>query len=213
VGQLEDHIQCLGVGQLEDHIQCLGVGQLEDHIQCLVGGSAIASYTVSRSGSAGASHTVSRSGSAIASHTVSRGGSAGASHTVSRGGSLIIFHTQCFVSPPDLFPTEFEVHCSQHVVLCFAGKNPLAKQHVVVCYVAEWARNRRGRGGFTVDNIDPTVCTHLVYAFAHLDTTRNAIEPRAPDYDLEENNGTGWCIVSTVWIAVCANLSQVQEVQ
>jgi GH18 family chitinase len=97
--------------------------------------------------------------------------------------------------------------------LCPAGKNPLEKQHVVVCYVAEWARTRRGLGGFTVDNIDPTLCTHLVYAFANLSVSRNAIEPRAPDYDLEENNGTGWCIGSTVWITVRVNLSQLQEVR
>ena len=64
-----------------------------------------------------------------------------------------------------------------------------------------------------MDNIDPTLCTHLVYAFAVLNMTRNAIESAEPEYDLEENSGTGWCIWSTVWIVSCVNLSQVQEVQ
>jgi GH18 family chitinase len=108
---------------------------------------------------------------------------------------------------------EVEACCSQNVVLCPAGNNPLAKQHVVVCYVAGWARWRPGPGSFTVDNIDPTLCTHLVYAFANLNIAKNAIESNSPEYDLDENSGTGWCIVSTVWIVVCANLSQVQEVQ
>jgi len=63
-----------------------------------------------------------------------------------------------------------------------------------------------------VDNIDPTLCTHLVYAFAVLNTNSNTIESASPEYDLEENNGTGWCIWSTVQIVCCENLSQVQEV-
>jgi chitinase len=94
-----------------------------------------------------------------------------------------------------------------------AGKNPLDRQQVVVCYVAEWARLRQGLGSFTVHDIDPTLCTHLVYAFAVLNMTTNAIQSASPEYDLEENNGTGWCIRSTVRIVTCVNPSQVQEVQ
>ena len=75
-----------------------------------------------------------------------------------------------------------------------AGKNPSERQQVVVCYVAEWAHWRHGLGQFTVDNIEPALCTHLVYAFANLDVNRNAIESMSPEYDLEENYGTGWCI-------------------
>jgi len=96
--------------------------------------------------------------------------------------------------------------------LCPAGKIPLAKQHAVVCYIAEWANWRPGSGKFTVDNIDPMLCTHLVYAFAVLNMDRNAIESASPTYDLEENFGTGWCIWSTVRIVSCESLSQVQEV-
>jgi chitinase len=44
---------------------------------------------------------------------------------------------------------------------------------------------------FTVDNIDPMLCTHLVYAFAFLNKNRNAIESASPEYDLEENDGEG----------------------
>jgi len=97
--------------------------------------------------------------------------------------------------------------------LCPAGKNPLDRQHVVVCYVAQWAHWRQGPGSFTVDNIDPTLCTHIVYAFAVVNMASNAIESAEPAYDLEENNGKGWCIWSTVRIASCVNVSQVQEVQ
>jgi chitinase len=40
-----------------------------------------------------------------------------------------------------------------------------------------------------VDNIDPTLCTHLVYAFAVLNTIRNTIESASPD--MEDYNGAG----------------------
>jgi len=60
-----------------------------------------------------------------------------------------------------------------------------------VCYVAEWAHLRQGLGKFTVENIVPTLCTHLVYAFAVLNVTTNSIECMSPEYDLEDNNGTG----------------------
>jgi len=63
-----------------------------------------------------------------------------------------------------------------------------------------------------MNNIDPMLCTHLVYAFAFLNTNRNTIESDLPSYDLEENNGPGWCIWSTFLIVSCENLSQVQEI-
>lgn len=96
--------------------------------------------------------------------------------------------------------------------MCPAGKNPLDRQHVVVCYVAEWAHSRQGLGKFTVDDVDPTLCTHLVYAFAVINMTSNAIESAEPGYDLEENNGKGRCLRSAVGIVSGVNVSQVQEV-
>jgi GH18 family chitinase len=98
-------------------------------------------------------------------------------------------------------------------VLCLAGKNPLDRQLVVVCYVSSWAHRRQGLGKFTVDDVDPKLCTHLVYAHAVLNMTTNAIESADPKYDLGENNETGWCIRSAVQIVSRVNLSQVQEVQ
>ena len=39
-----------------------------------------------------------------------------------------------------------------------------------VCYYPNWAYWRQGDGNFKVDNIDPHLCTHVVYSFAVLDT-------------------------------------------
>lgn len=40
---------------------------------------------------------------------------------------------------------------------------------MVVCYVSTWAVYRPDSGKFSIENIDPNLCTHLVYAFAGLD--------------------------------------------
>ena len=44
-----------------------------------------------------------------------------------------------------------------------------------VCYFTNWAQYRRGDGKFAVANIDPFLCTHIVYAFAKIDD-HNRIE-------------------------------------
>nr|CAH7750120.1 unnamed protein product [Callosobruchus chinensis] len=36
----------------------------------------------------------------------------------------------------------------------------------VVCYVGTWAAYRSGNGKFDIENINPKLCTHLIYAFA-----------------------------------------------
>ena len=40
-----------------------------------------------------------------------------------------------------------------------------------VCYYPNWAYWRTGDGKFKVANIDPFLCTHVVYSFAVLDTS------------------------------------------
>lgn len=47
---------------------------------------------------------------------------------------------------------------------------------VVACYVSTWAVYRPSKGSFTLEDIDPTQCTHLIYAFAGLDIMLNHIK-------------------------------------
>lgn len=42
----------------------------------------------------------------------------------------------------------------------------------VVCYYTNWAQYRNGPGRFYPENIDPSLCTHVVYSFAQL---RNSV--------------------------------------
>lgn len=62
---------------------------------------------------------------------------------------------------------------------------------VVVCYVGTWAVYRANRGSFSIENIDPTLCTHLIYSFAGLNITHDAIRSLDPWQDLTEDYGKG----------------------
>ncbi|KAJ8966356.1 hypothetical protein NQ317_006815 [Molorchus minor] len=45
----------------------------------------------------------------------------------------------------------------------------------VVCYHGSWSKYRSGNGQFTVSNIDPTLCTHLIYTFVGINTEGSVV--------------------------------------
>ncbi|XP_063595450.1 oviduct-specific glycoprotein-like [Penaeus indicus] len=55
----------------------------------------------------------------------------------------------------------------------------------VVCYLASWSVYRPGAGKFNIEDIDPTLCTTLIYAFAGLDEITFAMKPIDPRYDVK----------------------------
>lgn len=61
----------------------------------------------------------------------------------------------------------------------------------VVCYYGSWAVYRPGMGKFDVEDIDPYICTHLIYGFAGLQSYSNQIESLDPYNDLYDNWGKG----------------------
>ncbi|CAH0599782.1 unnamed protein product [Chrysodeixis includens] len=59
----------------------------------------------------------------------------------------------------------------------------------VVCYVATWAVYRPDPGKFSLEDLEPGLCTHLVYSFAGLNETSNTIKSLDPWQDLETDYG------------------------
>uniref|UniRef100_A0A0P5TL21 chitinase n=1 Tax=Daphnia magna TaxID=35525 RepID=A0A0P5TL21_9CRUS len=76
-----------------------------------------------------------------------------------------------------------------HQVMSLALTKATEKKKMV-CYYGSWAVYRPGNGKFDVENIDPFLCTHIVYGFAGLalDNTINVLDPYN---DLKENWGKG----------------------
>lgn len=46
---------------------------------------------------------------------------------------------------------------------------------MVVCYIGTWAVYRPDKGSFSIENIDASLCTHVVYAFVGLNSTHDDI--------------------------------------
>ncbi|XP_074603802.1 chitotriosidase-1-like [Brevipalpus obovatus] len=63
-------------------------------------------------------------------------------------------------------------------------------EKVLICYYGTWAVYRPGRGKYPVENIDPFLCTHLIYSFSGLGYD-NKIRPLDPWNDLPDNYGKG----------------------
>jgi chitinase len=55
----------------------------------------------------------------------------------------------------------------------------------VVCYFANWAVYRQGTGKFSPQNINPYLCTHLIYAFGGLGKD-DTIQPFDKYQDIEK---------------------------
>ncbi|XP_063611831.1 acidic mammalian chitinase-like [Penaeus indicus] len=58
---------------------------------------------------------------------------------------------------------------------------------VTVCYLGSWAVWRPDAGKYDIDQIDPFLCTHVIYSYAQISET--TWEPLEPYYDLCENWG------------------------
>ncbi|XP_026300868.1 probable chitinase 2 [Apis mellifera] len=59
---------------------------------------------------------------------------------------------------------------------------------VVTCYVASWAIYRNHNGMFEISDINPELCTHIIYAFAGLNNESWTIKSLDPHLDIERDN-------------------------
>ena len=86
---------------------------------------------------------------------------------------------------------------SNNEIISFAATNSLSNEHGivkrqtspdgkrVVCYFANWAVYRKGPAKFTPQNINPYLCTHLIYAFGGL-AKDDTIRPFDKYQDIEK---------------------------
>ena len=57
----------------------------------------------------------------------------------------------------------------------------------VVCYFTNWAWYRQEGGRYLPEDIDPDLCTHIVYGFAVLDGTSLTIKSHDPWADTDNS--------------------------
>ena len=64
-------------------------------------------------------------------------------------------------------------------------QGPLTGDYKVVCYFTNWAWYRPGAGKYRAEDIDPTLCTHIIYGFAVLDYSNLLIKPHDTWADID----------------------------
>ena len=79
--------------------------------------------------------------------------------------------------------------CLVEVLLTTEEVSVSSHDKVVICYWGTWANYRPKQGKFVADNVDGSLCTHLIYSFAGLDTTNWNIKTLDAWLDLEDNYG------------------------
>ncbi len=66
-------------------------------------------------------------------------------------------------------------------------QGPLSGDFKVVCYFTNWAWYRPGAGKYKPEDIDPTICTHIVYGFAVLDYSTLLMKPHDSWADIDND--------------------------
>ncbi|KAI9552900.1 hypothetical protein GHT06_020784 [Daphnia sinensis] len=77
-----------------------------------------------------------------------------------------------------------------NILLLFVSSIPSINGILILCSFPNWAVYRTkiaGIGQYTVDNIDPQLCTHVLYHFAVLDKTTLEISVKDNTVDIENN--------------------------
>jgi len=88
----------------------------------------------------------------------------------------------------NIFCLAFVVYTLSGLTMASAKTGPTHGK-IVVCYISTWAVYRPGKGAYSIENFDPNLCTHAIYAFAGLDITQSAIKSLDPWQDLKEEYG------------------------
>lgn len=71
------------------------------------------------------------------------------------------------------------------LVTCITLITVLAGGKKVVCYFTNWAYYRPDPYKFVPENIDPALCSHIIYTYASLDTADLLIRALDPYLDFD----------------------------
>lgn len=80
------------------------------------------------------------------------------------------------MGPPAIVPMPVTPSPGTDVATCDGQKSPCGP-YKVVCYFTNWAWYRQGNGKYLPSDIDASLCTHIVYGFAVLDSGTLQIKP------------------------------------
>ena len=58
----------------------------------------------------------------------------------------------------------------------------------VVCYYPNWPYYRQGDGKYTVEDIEPGLCTHIMYSFVLLDPSTHVMKVHDDWLDVQRGN-------------------------
>jgi chitinase len=62
----------------------------------------------------------------------------------------------------------------------------------VSCYWSSWSKYRKLDGAFDIVDIDPTLCTNIIYSFVGLDPITSKVKSLDPWLDMGANGGHGF---------------------
>lgn len=79
----------------------------------------------------------------------------------------------------------YTVFCNNQFADNVQKRGSSGQQKKVVCYYTNWSVYRPGTAKFSPQNINPYLCTHLIYAFGGLDK-ENGLRPYDKYQDIEQ---------------------------
>ncbi|KAL0842015.1 hypothetical protein ABMA28_014232 [Loxostege sticticalis] len=85
------------------------------------------------------------------------------------------------------WPEKSQCKGKTHLRIKDASVPVMQDKPILACYFTSWAYYRYGNGSYGPEQVDPSMCTHIVYAWAHLDPDTYALVPGNPELDIEND--------------------------